>query len=182
MQPLPLVLDRDAAISAASDLLASGERSLRRLLAALDIAVIPEREWRVFDPDGATLRDVDVPTDLPSAPDHRDRARTTRNASRARAGADDHRRHQRLYQLSDRDRDRPCPERARGPARDRLREARAAVHDGQGRGRRALPLRAWWPGQRQHAARHDRRVLLRLPAPAPRRDHGDDAASATPAC
>ena len=64
VQPLPVVLDRDAAISAANDLLASGERSLRRLLAVLDIAVIPEREWRVFDPDGDTLRDVDVPADL----------------------------------------------------------------------------------------------------------------------
>ncbi len=64
VQPLPLVLDRDAAISAASDLLASGERSLRRLVAALDVAVIPEREWRVLDPDAATLRDVDVPSDL----------------------------------------------------------------------------------------------------------------------
>jgi molybdopterin-dependent oxidoreductase alpha subunit len=64
VQPLPLVLDRDAAVSAASDLLASGERSLRRLVSALDMAVIPEREWRVLDPDGATLRDVDVPADL----------------------------------------------------------------------------------------------------------------------
>jgi molybdopterin-guanine dinucleotide biosynthesis protein A len=63
-QPLPVVLDRDAAISSATDLIASGERSLRRLMAALDIAVIPEREWRVFDPDGATLRDIDVPSDL----------------------------------------------------------------------------------------------------------------------
>jgi molybdopterin-guanine dinucleotide biosynthesis protein A len=64
VQPLPLVLDRDAAIAAANDLLASGERSLRRLLAVLDMAVIAEREWRVFDPEGATLRDIDVPADL----------------------------------------------------------------------------------------------------------------------
>ena len=63
-QPLPLVLERSAAISAASDLVAGGERSLRALVAALDIAVIPEAEWRALDPDGATLRDVDLPEDL----------------------------------------------------------------------------------------------------------------------
>ncbi|MEA2623328.1 MAG: hypothetical protein QOH61_2238 [Chloroflexota bacterium] len=63
-QRLPLVLERGAAISAASDLLASGERSLGALVAALDIAVIPEAAWRELDPDGATLRDVDRPSDL----------------------------------------------------------------------------------------------------------------------
>jgi molybdopterin-guanine dinucleotide biosynthesis protein A len=63
-QRLPLVLDRGAAISAASDLVAAGERSLRALVEALDIAVIPEAEWRELDPDGRTLMDIDQPSDL----------------------------------------------------------------------------------------------------------------------
>jgi molybdopterin-guanine dinucleotide biosynthesis protein A len=63
-QPLPLVMERGAAISSASDLVAGGERSLRALLSALDIAVIPEAQWRALDPEGATLRDVDRPSDL----------------------------------------------------------------------------------------------------------------------
>ncbi len=65
-QPLPLVLERGAATSAASDLVASGDRSLRALIAALDIAVIPEAQWRELDPDAASLRDVDLPGDLVS--------------------------------------------------------------------------------------------------------------------
>ena len=62
-QRLPLVLDRAAAISAGSDLLAAGERSLGALLGALDVAVIREAQWRELDP-GATLQDVDRPEDL----------------------------------------------------------------------------------------------------------------------
>lgn len=65
-QRLPLVLERSAAISAASDLVASGERSLGSLLSALDIALLPEASWRELDPDAATLRDVDRTDDLVS--------------------------------------------------------------------------------------------------------------------
>jgi molybdopterin-guanine dinucleotide biosynthesis protein A len=63
-QPLPIVLSRGAAVSAASDLVASGERSLRSLVEALDTVVIREQEWRELDPGGRTLADVDEPSDL----------------------------------------------------------------------------------------------------------------------
>jgi molybdopterin-guanine dinucleotide biosynthesis protein A len=63
-QELPLVLDREAAWSAASDLEAAGQTSLRALTQALDIAVVPEREWRALDPEARTLLDVDAPDDL----------------------------------------------------------------------------------------------------------------------
>ena len=63
-QPLPLVLDRNAAVSAAADLAASGTSSLRGLINALTIAVVPEAAWRGLDPEGRTLRDVDRPGDM----------------------------------------------------------------------------------------------------------------------
>jgi len=66
-QQLPLALRRVAALHAARRLTDSGERRLGSLLDALDIIGIPEETWRVVDPDGATVRDVDVPGDL-SAP------------------------------------------------------------------------------------------------------------------
>jgi len=37
---------------------------LGALIEVLDVAVIPENEWRKLDPEGRTLRDVDVPADL----------------------------------------------------------------------------------------------------------------------
>ncbi len=38
---------------------------LRKLpLDVLDVAVLPEEEWRAFDPEGRTLRDIDLPADL----------------------------------------------------------------------------------------------------------------------
>ena len=63
-QVLPLGLDRDAAVSAADRALAAGERSLRALVARLRLERIVEAEWRVLDPDGASLRDIDRPEDL----------------------------------------------------------------------------------------------------------------------
>ena len=68
-QRLPLVLDRAVVVAAASDLVAAGERSLGGLIAALDMAVIPETEWRTLDRDAATLQDVDRPQDLVDAQD-----------------------------------------------------------------------------------------------------------------
>ena len=65
-QQLPLALRREAALHAARRLTGSGERRLGSLLDALDIIGIPEETWRVVDPDGATVRDVDVPGDLRS--------------------------------------------------------------------------------------------------------------------
>jgi len=65
-RPLPLAVRRSVASQAAARLLEDGERRLRALLERLDVAVIPEDRWREDDPRGETLRDVDVPGDLPT--------------------------------------------------------------------------------------------------------------------
>ncbi len=64
LQPVPQVVSVDPALRAATVLLDSGERSLRALLRTLDVAPVEERAWRALDPEGETLRDVDVPADL----------------------------------------------------------------------------------------------------------------------
>jgi molybdopterin-guanine dinucleotide biosynthesis protein A len=64
-QQLPLVVRREAALSAARGLVESGERRLGALLEALDVATIAEADWRAIDPGADTLRDVDVPEDVP---------------------------------------------------------------------------------------------------------------------
>jgi molybdopterin-guanine dinucleotide biosynthesis protein A len=66
-QPLPLGLDRAAALEKATGLADAGERSLRALLASLILERIPETEWRALDPDGRSLRDIDRPEDLRDA-------------------------------------------------------------------------------------------------------------------
>jgi molybdopterin-guanine dinucleotide biosynthesis protein A len=63
-RPLPCVLDRDRARSAASRLLAGGGTSLRALLARLEAREIPEIVWRPIDPAGSWMFDVDLPADL----------------------------------------------------------------------------------------------------------------------
>ncbi|MEO7118377.1 MAG: FdhF/YdeP family oxidoreductase [Candidatus Limnocylindrales bacterium] len=63
-EPLPLVIDRGAAISAAQDLGTTGNTSLRALGSVLTLVTIAEADWRALDPDGATLRDVDHVEDL----------------------------------------------------------------------------------------------------------------------
>ncbi len=63
-RPLPIALRRSAAAPAVERLLGTGERRLRALLVVLDVVVVPSATWRVDDPDGLTLRDVDVPGDL----------------------------------------------------------------------------------------------------------------------
>lgn len=65
-RPLPLAVRRSAASEAADALLEDGERRLRALLERLDVDVIPGDRWREDDPNGETLRDVDVPGDLPT--------------------------------------------------------------------------------------------------------------------
>jgi molybdopterin-guanine dinucleotide biosynthesis protein A len=69
-RPLPLVVRVAPARDAARALLASGERRLTALPAALRTSAIAEEDWIVLDPQRKTLRDVDVPGDLepPSAP------------------------------------------------------------------------------------------------------------------
>lgn len=65
-QPLPAALRVGAATTAAQRLLGEGERSLHALLRALRTRELAEGEWRPLDPTAATLRDVDVPGDLPA--------------------------------------------------------------------------------------------------------------------
>ena len=64
--PLPMAVDRGTALVTARALLDGGERRLRDLLGVLPTSVIAEASWRLDDPDGATLRDIDTPADLQS--------------------------------------------------------------------------------------------------------------------
>jgi molybdopterin-guanine dinucleotide biosynthesis protein A len=66
-QQLPMALRREAALHAARRLTDSGERRLGALLDALAVATIAEETWRRLDPDGATLRDIDTPDDMPAS-------------------------------------------------------------------------------------------------------------------
>lgn len=62
--PLPLALRRVPALAAAGRLMNDGERRLRALPEALATRTIPEVTWRTLDPEGRTVRDIDVPADL----------------------------------------------------------------------------------------------------------------------
>jgi molybdopterin-guanine dinucleotide biosynthesis protein A len=62
--PLPAVVRTGAATTWARQLVGDGERRLRSLFERLPTRALEEGEWRPFDPDGATLRDVDQPGDL----------------------------------------------------------------------------------------------------------------------
>ena len=64
-RPLPAAARRAPASAAAERLLAGGERRVRALAGVLTTVVVPAGTWRALDPTGATLRDVDVPRDLP---------------------------------------------------------------------------------------------------------------------
>jgi molybdopterin-guanine dinucleotide biosynthesis protein A len=64
-RPLPLALRTAPARAAAARLVADGERRLGALIEALATSVVDEATWRALDPDGRTLRDVDMPADLP---------------------------------------------------------------------------------------------------------------------
>ena len=66
-RPLPMAARRSIVQPVTDSLLANGERRLRALLAELDAVVaIHPAIWRADDPTGETLRDVDVPGDLPA--------------------------------------------------------------------------------------------------------------------
>lgn len=66
-RPLPMALTANEAREAASAAIDAGERSLRALLARLEVRVVPEGEWRALDPRGDSLIDVDTPADLERA-------------------------------------------------------------------------------------------------------------------
>jgi molybdopterin-guanine dinucleotide biosynthesis protein A len=65
-QTLPAALRVGVATQAARRLLSDGMRSLHALLDAVRTRELSEGEWRPLDPRAATLRDVDLPGDLPS--------------------------------------------------------------------------------------------------------------------
>ena len=66
VQPLPMALDVAAARTAAAAVLERGGRSLRELLRELGATTLPAPVWLALDPAGATIVDIDRPTDLPS--------------------------------------------------------------------------------------------------------------------
>jgi molybdopterin-guanine dinucleotide biosynthesis protein A len=65
-QQLPLAVRREAALDVARRLVASGERRLGAFVETIGAATIREADWRAMDPDADTLRDIDVPEDLPA--------------------------------------------------------------------------------------------------------------------
>ena len=64
MRPLPCALRTGRSRAVGEALFEGGERSLRRLLEALDAEVIAASGWSVLDPQLRTLFDVDEPGDL----------------------------------------------------------------------------------------------------------------------
>lgn len=63
--PLPAALRTGAGSDVARSLVLDGERRLRSVFERLPTRILADGEWRPLDPEGATLRDVDVPADLP---------------------------------------------------------------------------------------------------------------------
>ena len=64
-RPLPMAIRPISVRLIVDRLLADGERSLRALLFEAGAATIEQATWRRDDPEGQTLRDVDLPEDLP---------------------------------------------------------------------------------------------------------------------
>jgi molybdopterin-guanine dinucleotide biosynthesis protein A len=63
-RPLPMAIRPLAVGPMIERLLAGGERRLRALLTEGRIVALDQATWRQDDPEGASLRDVDVPEDL----------------------------------------------------------------------------------------------------------------------
>lgn len=64
--PMPMAVRRTLAAATAVDIFTAGERRLRALPERLGTTVLSGATWRALDPDALTVRDVDVPSDLPS--------------------------------------------------------------------------------------------------------------------
>jgi molybdopterin-guanine dinucleotide biosynthesis protein A len=62
--PLPMAVDVRRATAAIATLRDGDERRLRALIEALETQVVPAAAWRMDDPLGITLLDIDVPADL----------------------------------------------------------------------------------------------------------------------
>ena len=69
VRPLPLALRCERAIVAAREARAEGRASLHALLDRVAVDAVAEAEWRVLDPPGDTLADVDRPDDLAALED-----------------------------------------------------------------------------------------------------------------
>ncbi len=67
-QPLPMLCRRTHTLRRATRLLDLGERRLGALLDGPGACLIPEAAWRLADPTGRSLRDVDTPADMAWAP------------------------------------------------------------------------------------------------------------------
>lgn len=65
MAVFPFAVRRDPARAVVEAALRSDERRMRSALGRLTTTVLPAAEWRPLDPTGATLLDVDRPSDLP---------------------------------------------------------------------------------------------------------------------
>ena len=63
-RPLPMAIRPVVVRPVIDRLLEGGERRLRALLTEVRVVVLEQATWRQDDPDGASLRDVDVPEDL----------------------------------------------------------------------------------------------------------------------
>jgi molybdopterin-guanine dinucleotide biosynthesis protein A len=65
-RPIPCALRARPALAASRTSLGTDDRSLRGMLARLDVTELDADTWRAFDPAGETFRDVDLPDDLPA--------------------------------------------------------------------------------------------------------------------
>jgi molybdopterin-guanine dinucleotide biosynthesis protein A len=65
-RPLPMAVRRAPAEAVAGRILDAGERRLRAMLDTPRATVLAEATWRVLDPLGRTMRDIDTPADLAS--------------------------------------------------------------------------------------------------------------------
>ena len=63
-QVLPLAINVSRVATAATAVLAAGDRSLVRLLDRLRVAEVPVLDWIALDPSGRTLLDIDHPGDV----------------------------------------------------------------------------------------------------------------------
>ncbi len=65
LRPLPAALRVATARPVVVALLDGGSRNLLSLFERLRVGTLEPERWRILDPDGASLRDVDTPADLP---------------------------------------------------------------------------------------------------------------------
>jgi molybdopterin-guanine dinucleotide biosynthesis protein A len=67
VRPLPAAFRVATVHPVAAALVDGGARSLMALLDQLRVGTLPPDRWRMLDPTGASLRDVDTPGDIPAS-------------------------------------------------------------------------------------------------------------------